>query len=185
MNGACELVRTCRRPSSPRQAMRAVRLQMHVLRARGRIGHLVDGVGLLEALLDIAELAMNVDIDIVAEGDALLFVQDRRVRLHGHFRIEHRRQQLVFDLEQAAGCFRGALGLGHHRRDPLADEAHDIVENVGVVRIDQMILVRRRRVELARHVLPGEDRDDAGHGERLVALDRLDARMRMRRAQHF
>ena len=51
---------------------RAVRLEMHVLRARGRIGHLVDGVGLVEALLDAAELAMDVDIDVVAEGDALL-----------------------------------------------------------------------------------------------------------------
>ena len=69
--------------------------------------------------------------------------------------------------------------------DPLADEAHDIVEDVGVVGIDQMILVRRRRVELARHVLPGEHGDHARHGHRLVALDRLDARMRMRRAQHF
>ena len=57
--------------------------------ARGRISHLVDGVGLFETLLDIAELAMNVDIDVVAEGDALL-VQDRRAWLHGEFRIEHR-----------------------------------------------------------------------------------------------
>ena len=162
----------------------AVRLEMHMLRARGRVGHLVDGVGLLEALLDIAELAMNVDIDVVAEGHALV-VQDWRVRLHGQFRIEHRRQQLVFDLQRPAGRFRRGFGLGRHRRDPLADEAHDIVEHVGVVGIDQVILVRRRRVELPRHVLPGEDGDDAGHGLRLVALDRFDARMRMRRAQQF
>ena len=164
---------------------RAVRLQMHVLRARGRIGHLVDGVGVLEALLDAAELAVNVDIDIVEKSDALLLVQDGRARLHGHFRIEHGRQQLVLDLEQPAGRFRRAFGFGHHRGDPLPDEAHDIVEHVGVVGIDQVIFMRRRRVEFARHVLPGEDRDDAGHGLRLVALDRLDARMGMRRAQQF
>ena len=48
-----------------------------------------------------------------------------------------------------------------------------------------MIFVRRRGVELARHVLPGEHRDHARHGHRLVALDRLDPRMRMRRAQHL
>ncbi len=121
----------------------AVRLQMHVLRARGRIGHLVDGVGLGEALLDAAELAVNVDIDVVAIGDAL-FVQDRRARLHGGFGIEHRRQKLVLDLEQAAGFFRGGFGFGDHGGDPLADEADDIVEHVGVVGIDQMILVGRR-----------------------------------------
>ena len=48
-----------------------------------------------------------------------------------------------------------------------------------------MIFVRRRGVELARHVLPGEHRDHSRHGHRLVALDRLDPRMRMRRAQHL
>ena len=70
---------------------RAVRLEMHVLHARGGVGHLMDGVGFLEAVLDAAELAMNVDIDIVPKGHAL-FVQDRRARLHGNFRIEHGRQ---------------------------------------------------------------------------------------------
>ena len=163
---------------------RAMRLEMHMLRARSRIGHLVDGVGLGEALLDAAELAVNVDIDVIAEGDALL-VQDRRPRQHGDFRIEHRRQQLVLDFEQAAGFLGRALGLGHHRSDALADEADDIVEHVGIVGIDQMIFMRRRRVELARYVLPGEHPDDAGHRKRLVALDRFDARMRMRRAQNF
>ena len=161
-----------------------MRLQMHVLHPRGRIGHLVDGVGLPEALLDIAEVTMNVDIDVVAKGDTL-FVQDRRARLHGDFRIEHRRQDFVIDVEQAAGFFRGSLGLGHHGRDPLAYEAHHIVEHVGVVGIYEVILMGRRRVELARHILPGEDFDDAGHGKSALALDGLDACMRMRRAQHF
>ncbi len=94
-------------------------------------------------------------------------------------------QQLVLDLEQAAGFLRGALGFGHHGGDPLTDEAHDIVEHVGVVGVDQMILMGRGRVEFARHVLPGEDRHHAGHGKGLVALDGFDARMGMRRAQHF
>ena len=78
-------------------------------------------------------------------------------------------QQLVLDLEQPAGFLGGGLGLGDHGGDPLADEAHDIVEHIGVVGIDQMILMRRRGVELARHVLPGEHGDHAGHGQRLVA----------------
>ena len=122
---------------------RAVRLQMHVLHPRGRIGHLVDGVGLFEALLDAAELAMDVDIDIVVKGDASV-VQHGCHRRHGHFRIEHGRQQLVVDFEQPAGFFRGAFGFCHHGRDTLANETHQIVEDVGIVRIDQMILMRRR-----------------------------------------
>ena len=137
-----------------------------------------------EALLDAADLAVDVDIDIVAEGDAL-FVQERRARLHRRFRVEHRRQELVVDLEQAAGRFGGGFGFRDDGGDPLADEADDVVEHVGVVGIDEVILVGGGRVEPARHVLPGEDGDDAGHGKRLVALDGLDARMGMRRAQHL
>jgi len=163
---------------------RAVRLKMHVLHPRGRIGHFMNGVGLPEAFLDAAELTMNVDIDVVSEGDALL-VQNLSARLHGEFRVEHRGQELVVDLKAPAAFFGGALGLGHDRGHPLTDEAHDIVEHVGVVGIDQMILMRRGGVELARHVLPGEHGDHAGHRESLVALDRLDARMRVWRAQHL
>ena len=51
-----------------------------------------------------------------------------------------------------------------------------------VVGIDQMVLMQRR-VKRARHVFPGVDGDDAGHGERRASVDRADARMRMRRAQ--
>ena len=78
-----------------------------------------------------------------------------------------------------------SLGFGNASRDPLADEAHDIVEDVGVVRVDQMILMRRRGIELARHVLPGEHRDHARYGHGFVALDRGDARMRVRRTQNL
>ena len=83
-----------------------------------------------------------------------------------------------------AGLGRG-LGFRHDRGDPLADEAHHIVENVRIVRIDQMILVGGRAVEPARNVLPGEDVDHARHRHGLVAADRNDARMRMGRAQHL
>ena len=146
---------------------RAVRLQMHVLDARGRIGHLVHGVGSLEAVRHAADLAVDVDEDVAFLGAALV-VQDRRVRRHRGDRIEHRRQDLVADVEQPAGVVGGGLGLGDHRGDALADEAHDVVEHVGVVRIDQMVLVGRRAVEPARHVLPGEDLDDARHRQRLA-----------------
>ena len=59
---------------------RAVRLQMDVLHPRGRIGHLVDGVGRREAVGDAADLAVDVDID-VAPLRAALVVQHRGIRL--------------------------------------------------------------------------------------------------------
>ena len=149
---------------------RPVRLQMHVLGARGRVGHLVHGVGLGEAFVHTAELPVNIDIDVVAIGDALV-VQDRRVRFHGGFRVEHGRQQLVIDFELPAAFFGRGLGFRHDGGNALADEADHIVEEVGVVGIDEMILMRRGRVELARHVLPGEHGDHTGHSHGRVALD--------------
>ena len=89
----------------------------------------------LEALLHTANLALDVDIDIVALGDALV-VQDRCIGAMAATGSKTGGQQLVIDLEQAARRFGGALGLGHDGRYPLADEAHDIVEDVGVVRVD-------------------------------------------------
>ncbi len=99
--------------------------------------------------------------------------------------IEHRGKQLVLDLEQATSLFRGALGFGHDGRHPLADEADDIVEDVGIVGIDEVILVGCRAVEPARDILPREYADNAWHRRCVIALDGLDARMRMRRAQHL
>ena len=144
----------------------------------------MDDVGFLEALFDAAELAVDIDIDVVVKGDAPV-VQDGRPRRHGGFRIEYGGKQLVVDLEQAAGRFGSALGFRHDGRDPLPDEADDIVEDVGVVGIDEVILVGSRAVEPAGDVLPSEYGDNAGHRRGLVALDGLDARVRMRRAQHF
>ena len=106
MNGPCELVRTCQRPSSPLPGDRAVRLEMHVLHARGRVGLLVDDVGLLEALRDVADLALQGAEDVAVVGRRVLVVQDRRAGLHGGYRIEHRRQDLVLDLERAARRLR-------------------------------------------------------------------------------
>ena len=63
-------------------------------------------------------------------------VQQRCVRLHRGNRIEHRRQDLVSDVEQPAGLFGRGLGFGDHRGDALAYEADHVVEHVGVVRID-------------------------------------------------
>ena len=73
---------------------RAVRLQMHVLHARRRVGRFVHDVGLGEAVRDAADLAVDVDVDVAAGAEPLV-VQQWRVRLHRLDRIEHRGQRLV------------------------------------------------------------------------------------------
>ena len=163
---------------------RSVRLEVDVLHPRRRIGHLVDGIGFLEALLDASDLAVNIHID-VAFGLAAFLVEDRRIRLHGGDRIEHRGQDFVLDLERSAAGFGGGLRLGDDRGDPLADKAHHIVENVAVVGIDEVVLVGSGAVEPARDVLPGEDLDDTGHRHRRTAADPDDPRMGMGRPQHL
>ena len=165
---------------------RAVGLEMHVLHARGRVGVLVDDVGFLEALRHVADLALQGAEDVAVVGDDFaLVVEDRRAGFHGGHRIEHRRQELVVDDEGAHAGLGRRLALADHRGQPLADEAGDVVEHVGVVGVDEVVLMQRRAVEPARHVLPGVDGDDAGDGERLALVDLLEARMGMRRAQHL
>ena len=112
-------------------------------------------------------------------------VQDRRFGFHCRDRIEHRGQYLVGDVEQAAGLFCGGLALGDDGGDPLADETHHVVENVGIVGVDQVVLVERGTKEPARHVLPREDLHHSRHRHRPLAADGEDAGVGVRRAQHL
>ena len=90
---------------------------------------------------------------------------------------------VVLHIQQAARRLGDPLALGDHGGDALADIADDIVQHVGIIGIDQVILVRRGAVEPAGHVLPGEDGDHPGQRGGAVPVDAEDARMRVRRAQ--
>ena len=81
---------------------RSVRFQMDVLDARGGIGHFVHGVGGLEAIRYAADLTVDVDKDIALLLPTLV-VKYRCIRVHRRDRIEHRGQDFVGDVEQAAG----------------------------------------------------------------------------------
>ena len=67
------------------------------------------------------------------------------------------------------------IGVGQHGDHPLADEAHGVVEDVGVVRIDEVVGVDRGGEALPRHVLPGVDAVHTGHRQRGGLVDRDDA----------
>ena len=63
----------------------------------------MDGIGFLEALGHVADLALQGAEDVAVLGDDLvLVVQQRCAGLHGGDRIEHGRQDLVFDVQRAA-----------------------------------------------------------------------------------
>ena len=157
---------------------------MHMLYAGGGIGCLVHDIRCGETVGDAADLAMDVDIDIAGAPDPLV-VQERRPRLHRCDRIEHRRERLVGYIDQPARRFGDALGLCDDRRHALADEAHHIVQNIGVVGVDQMILMQRGAEEPARDVLPGEDRDDARQGGGARPVDVENACVGMGRSQRL
>src|SRR5262249_59625804 len=139
-------------------------------------------VGGLESFFDVAHLTVDVDVDVAARL-AALSVEHRRPRLHGQLRIEDGGQQLVLDLEGATPCLGRADAVRQHGGHPLAHEADDVVEDVGVVRIYQMIFVSGRAVEPARDILPGVDGDHTRYGQGLLAPDADDARVRVRGTQ--
>ena len=165
---------------------RPVGLQMRVLDPRRRIGPLVHDVGLAEALGHVADLALERAEDVaVLRDDVVLVVQQGGARFHRGHRVEHRRQDLVVDGQGPHAGLGCGLAFGHDRGDALPGEARDVVQHVGVVGIDEVILVQGRAVEPAGHVFPGIDRDHARHAQGLGPVDARDARMGVRRAQHL
>ena len=189
MNGDCERGADVQPLVLVDPGDRAVRLQVRVLAAVRRVGPLVDDVRLGEASLDVADTAVDVDQDVALrvadEGVLAPVVDHRRAGPHRLLGVEDGRQDLVLDRDLAAPFLGGGLGLGHHGGHPLPDEADDVVEHVGVVGIDAEVLVDGGGVELARHVLPGEDRMHARHLERGALVDRDDAGVGVRRAEHL
>ena len=73
---------------------------------------------------------------------------------------------LVIDLHLPTAFFRSDDGVGEDGHYTLTHEPHDVVENVGVVRINKVVGMNCRGEELARHVFPGVDAMDTGDGER-------------------
>ena len=108
--------------------------------------------------------------DVVVPG-----VDLRRARLDRLGGVEHRRQRLVFDLDEARRLAGDARTLGGHRRHHVADAAHlfALGDETGPVLVDLA------DPAVARHVLGGRHRDDAGKRERLGGVDPDDAGARI------
>ena len=104
-------------------------------------------------------------------------VRMERVLLGRPLGIDHRLELLVLDPD--AGCRSARLlrMLGSNECDGLAEVAHALVGEHGLIGELEAVAF------LARHVLVRQHRVDAGHADRLRDVDRDDARVRVRAPQ--
>ena len=179
-NGVCVLERTLRTlPVASTQARPPWVSRARVLDPLGGERALVGDGGLRQRGGDIAVFAVGFRHDVALRvGDPLLrrlvAVNEGRARRDRLRRIDHRRQNIVVDLEAAAAFLGGGLGLRDHGGDLLSDEADDIVEHAGVVRVHPGLFVPRGGEQAVRRVFEGQHRMHAGNGQRRGLVDRDD-----------
>ena len=102
------------------------------------------------------------------------------------------RQRLVVDLDQFGGVDRLVVGLGDDEGDIVADHAHPILDQSRVARpiargaVAALESARNGKIAEAGFLVvgPGQHREHAGRRLGLRGVDRADARVGMRRAQH-
>ena len=136
------LVRTWMRPSSVFHAIVPWVSIWACWTLRHRVRPLVNGVGLPRNHPRRCRPLHRFRRRYCPVASTSFVVEDRGARQHRLFGIEHGGQNFVIHLGYAAALFRGCFGLGDDGGDPLADEAHDVVEHVGVVGVDQVIVVQ-------------------------------------------
>ena len=102
------------------------------------------------------------------------------------------RQRLVIDLDQFGRVDRLVISLGDDEGDIVADHPHPVLGQSRIARpvaghaVAALQSAGHRQVAEARGLVigGGEDREHAGRGFGLRGVDRADARMGVRRAQH-
>ena len=116
-------------------------------------------------------------------GQAL--IDARRIRRERALDARYRRQRLVDHLDARSGVL-GEVAVGRHDAgDGIADEAH-LVDRQRAALDRQQALDRRRQPQRRcplRNLTSGDDRMHAAETARVIAVDRDNARMGVRRAQ--
>ena len=164
----------CSRPSGSGRGEAGLRLEEQVLDALRRpcaADHVGRGG---ERGVDVAAREARMRQQVV-----MLRIDARRAGLQRLGRVEQRRQRFVFDLDQLRRLAGDARRLGGDGGDDVAD----IARLLALGDEDRPVLVDLPDPALARHVLGGGDRDDAGQRQRLGDVDLDDARASVRR-QH-
>ncbi|MGY4357638.1 hypothetical protein ACVW0J_004131 [Bradyrhizobium sp. i1.7.7] len=168
----------------------AMGLQRGVLHAMTVEGRLIGDGRRRECRRHVAVFAMGLRREVtLGIGDAVrggaVRMNDRCTRRHRLLRIDQRRQDFVIDLQPPARLLGGGLALGDDGGDLLADEADDVIEDAGILRIHPVLLMPRRRDQHRRRILMRQDRVHAGHAQRVRLVDRDDFRVGVRRAQQL
>ena len=159
-------------------------------------GHAVDHEAMLDDLVGLGE--GGIGLGLVAfemhEADVVRAVvpNQRRARLDRFLGGDDRGQRLVVDLDQLGRVGGLMRRFGHHERDIVADPADAVARQRAVARLIEGRAVTPLRAGRHREiaeagivpVLAGEHGEHAGCGLGLGDIDALDARMRVRRAQH-
>ena len=140
----------------------------------------------------VGRLLVALDLD---EADVVRAIvpHQRHAGLDGVAGRDDGRQRLVVDLDQLGGIDRLIVGLGNHEGDVVADHAHAILDQRRIARpiaraaVAALEAAGHRQVAEAGGLVvgAGQHREHAGRGLRLRGVDRADARMGMRRAQHI
>ena len=154
-----------------------------------------DHLGLLEARGDVAvpELqalghvgrALRLGLDALR---VLVFMQQRRTRLHRLDHVDHVRQHLVFDLDQRQRRARHRLASRSDRRHRMAVierlfARHHVARDVA--EIDHEFAHRRHFIRHLGEIVARDHRLDARQRQRGGGVDGLDARVCVRTAQHL
>ena len=141
----------------------------------------MDDVGLGEAGLDVADVAVQLGDDValgVGDVQAGIVVQQRRAGLHRLLGVEHGGQQFVVDLDQRERRLGRRFAGRDDGGDALADVADDGVEHQTIGGIVAGGFVPPGRETPGRRVVVGQHRDDTRRRERGVDVDGDDARRR-------
>jgi hypothetical protein len=148
-----------------------------------RVDHVArdDDVGVGEDAIGLV-LVAGLPVEDVVGGLALLVVaDDRRVRIARLARVDDRRERVVLDIDELERVARRVAVVGDDERDLLALKAHFVGRQDGLGVVGQR---RHPREVQALEVLAGDDRAHLRMGECGRRVDRDDARVRERAAQH-
>ena len=108
-------------------------------------------------------------------------MQHRRLRRQRGQRIDHRRHDLVTNLDQVERVFGDVTIGGHDERDRLAHIAHAVGGDRPAV--DRRLHADDEAAGQRLHLVPGEHGRDTGQRRGARGVDRGDAGMGVRRAQ--
>ena len=127
-----------------------------------------DDIARAEGLIGIARRHRGRQQDIAG---GVLFVDQRRPRPQGFLHVKDGGQGGDLHGDPSQGLFQGLPVLGDDQRHGIAAVAHLVGANHGLVLVDDALTVG------SGHVLPGQDRDNAGEAFGRAGIDAADQSM--------